>query len=65
MLIGVLSYSYTISIVTSLMAYSDWRKEKLHRRIGALQSISKKFNINKTFFKKLKDALEYDEYTVK
>lgn len=60
-LAGVFFYSYTIGTITSLMADMDKKKSKLDAKIVVLQEISKKFNLPRRFYEKLKFALEYNE----
>jgi Ion transport protein/Cyclic nucleotide-binding domain len=58
---GVFFYSYTIGTITSVMAEMDKKKSKLDSKIMVLQEISKKYNLNPKFYKKLKSALEYSQ----
>ena len=58
---GVFIYSYTIGTITSLMADMDKRKSKLEAKIAVLQEISKKYNVSRKFYEKLKSALEYSQ----
>ena len=60
-LAGVFIYSYTIGTITSLMAEMDKRQSKLDAKISVLQELTKKYNISKKFYEKLKSALEYNQ----
>jgi hypothetical protein len=61
MLGGVFFYSYTIGTITSVIGQIEKRKSKLQSRILVLQDITKKYNLTKNFYKRIKSDLEYDQ----
>ena len=65
MLGGVFFYSYTIGTITSIMTESDRKQARLDSKMKVLNDIQKEFNMNKRFYKKLKQALEYDQYWIR
>ena len=61
MLGGVFFYSYTIGTITSVIGQIEKRKSKLQSKILVLQDITKKYNLTKNFYKRIKSDLEYDQ----
>lgn len=61
MLGGVFFYSYTIGTITSVIGQIEKRKSKLQSKILVLQDITKKYNLSKNFYKRIKSDLEYDQ----
>ena len=64
-LIGMVFYSYTIGMVTGLLGDYDKRNLKLSARLAVLQDISKQYGISRSFMKRLKTALESDQFEVR
>jgi hypothetical protein len=60
MIIGVFIYSYTTGSLTALLSNLDSRKAKLNRKLDLLHEISKEYKLNKVFYNKLANALEYE-----
>lgn len=64
-LIGMVFYSYTIGMVTGLLGDYDKRNMKLSARLSVLQDIAKQYGIGRSFMKRLKTALETDQFQVR
>lgn len=60
MIVGILSYSYTVGSITNLIFNLDSRKAKLNKKLDILNHVASEFKLNKDFFKKLNNALEYE-----
>ena len=64
-LAGMVFYSYTIGMVTGLLGDYDKRNMKLSARLSVLQDIARQYGIGRSFMKRLKVALETDQYQIR
>ena len=60
MIIGVFLYSYAIGSITALISNLDSRKAKMNRKLEILHELAKEYKLNKVFYKKLTNAIEYE-----
>ena len=60
MIIGVLTYSYTIGAITNLISSLDNRSSELNRKLDILNQLARDHGLSKIFFKKLTKAIEYE-----
>ena len=60
MVIGIFSYSYSVSSISTLVRTFNLRKSKLGEKLDILYKLSRHNNFSEYFQKKIADALEYE-----
>jgi len=60
MLVGIFVYSVTIGSLTNILINLDRRKAVLNGKINMLTDLSTKYKLNKLFYQKLTQAIEYE-----
>lgn len=60
MLVGIFVYSITIGSLTNILINLDRRKAALNGKINMLTDLSTKYKLNKLFYQKLTQAIEYE-----
>lgn len=60
MLVGIFVYSITIGSLTNILINLDRRKAALNGKINMLTDLSSKYRLNKLFYQKLTQAIEYE-----
>lgn len=60
MLVGIFVYSITIGSLTNILINLDRRKAALNGKISMLTDLSSKYKLNKLFYQKLTQAIEYE-----
>lgn len=60
MLIGVFSFSFSISSLSSMLSSIDTRNAALNEKLTILNKIRRQYRISFDFYRRLKMALKYD-----
>eukprot|EP00347_Sterkiella_histriomuscorum_P024049 403332479 len=60
MIIGVFSFSFSISSLSSMLSSIDTRNANLNEKLSTLNKIQKQYQIGFEFYRRLKQALKYD-----
>lgn len=60
MLVGIFVYSVTIGSLTNILMNLDRRKAVLNSKLNMLIELSNKYKLNKLFYQKLTQAIEYE-----
>jgi len=60
MIIGVFSFSFSISSLSSMLSSMDSRNANLNEKLSTLNKIKKDYRIGFEFYRRLKMALKYD-----
>ena len=60
MIIGVFTFSFSISQLSSMLSTIDSRNANLREKLGILNSIKRQYKINYEFYRRLRMALKYD-----
>ncbi len=60
MLIGVVSYSYAIGSLSSILTTLDGKTAKLKEKLQILENIRKEFKLNFLLYRKMKTAIHFD-----
>ena len=60
MVVGVISYSFAIGSLTSILASIDSKQAKLKEKLDILNSIRREFNLPMELYMRLRQALKYD-----
>jgi len=60
MIIGVFTFSFSISSLSSMLSSIDSRNAILNEKLQTLNKIKKDYNIGFEFYRRLKMALKYD-----
>ena len=60
MLIGVVSYSYAIGSLSSLLTSLDTKTAKLKEKLSILENIRREFRLSFVLYKKMKRAIHFD-----
>jgi hypothetical protein len=60
MLIGVMSYSFAISSVNSVLSALDERQAALRNKLSILEDLKREYKLSHEMYMRLKKALKYD-----